>query len=512
MLCGRPAVDMQVEEEQRSLVLWAKPVIKENRLDLLVDPSLRDEILPHCLKVFVEVAYNCLDSRPKGRPTMADVVVRLEGALASVNQFMVPSAEKEDDDDFSVGRAMDGQFGEIVQMDDSLPRGDAPSSSTPALYSENTQGQKQSKGNVSKVFQITIEFPAKGANINRKKRKEGYHMLLHDSKGKQPLLAHRSPRLRPSNEAYLKEKILPTPNLRIFSFSELKTATHNFGEDRLLGEGSSGKVYKGWLDEKNGSNLVFAAKKMDTKGFQGFKEWQSEVHILGRLSHPNLVKLLGYCWEDKELLLVYEFMPKGSLDDHLFGRGSSVQPLPWDIRLHILIGAARGMDFLHTSEKQVIYRDFKTSNILLDESYNAKMTNFGLARLGPSVSETHLTTQVVGTYGYAAPEYVAAGHLNIKSDVYSYGVVLIEMLTGLRAVDKNRPSAKHSLVEWVKPYLPQKRKLVNIMDSKLEGKYPSKAAFQIAQLALKCLGPYPKTRPSMKEVVETLERIDASNE
>lgn len=205
-------------------------------------------------------------------------------------------------------------------------------------------------------------------------------------------------------------------------------------------------------------------------------------------------------------------MQKGSLENHLFGRGAAVQPLLWELRLKISIGAARGLAFLHTSEKQVIYRDFKASNILLDGSYNAKISDFGLAKMGPSASQSHVTTRVMGTYGYAAPEYVSTGHLYVKSDVYGFGVVLVEMLTGLRALDTNRPSAQQNLVDWVKPYLSDRRKLKSIMDSRLEGRYPSKAAGQIAQLALTCLGPEPKMRPSMKEVVETLERLDAINE
>ncbi|KDP42038.1 hypothetical protein JCGZ_03101 [Jatropha curcas] len=318
------------------------------------------------------------------------------------------------------------------------------------------------------------------------------------------------------DEALPNGQILPIPNLRIFSFAELKAATRNFRPDTVLGEGGFGKVFKGWLDErstgKSGSGNVIAVKKLNSESFQGFEEWQSEVNFLGRLSHPNLVRLIGYCWEDKELLLVYEFMQKGSLENHLFGRGSTVQPLPWEIRLKIAIGAARGLSFLHTSDKQVIYRDFKASNILLDGSYTAKISDFGLAKLGPSASQSHVTTRVMGTYGYAAPEYVATGHLYVKSDVYGFGVVLVEILTGLRALDTNRPSGRHNLVDWIKPFLYDKRKLKNIMDSRLEGKYPSKAAFRIAQLAINCIESEPKNRPSMKEVVETLERIEANNE
>ncbi|XP_030945204.1 probable serine/threonine-protein kinase PIX13 [Quercus lobata] len=318
------------------------------------------------------------------------------------------------------------------------------------------------------------------------------------------------------DEAYPNGQILPTANLRIFSFTELKVATKNFRPDTVLGEGGFGQVFKGWLEDKgqskSGNGTVIAVKKLNSESLQGFQEWQSEVNFLGRLSHPNLVKLLGYCWEDRELLLIYEFMQKGSLENHLFGRGSAVQPLPWDIRLKIAIGAARGLAFLHTSDKQVIYRDFKASNILLDGSYTAKISDFGLAKLGPSASQSHVTTRVMGTYGYAAPEYVATGHLYVKSDVYGFGVVLVEILTGLRALDTNRPSGKHNLVDWVKPYLSERRKLKQIMDSRLEGKYPSKAVFHISQLALKCLAAEPKHRPSMKEVLEKLERFEAANE
>ncbi|XP_010690221.2 probable serine/threonine-protein kinase PIX13 [Beta vulgaris subsp. vulgaris] len=316
-----------------------------------------------------------------------------------------------------------------------------------------------------------------------------------------------------SDDVYPNGHILPTPNLREFSFQEMKTATRNFKGDTLLGEGGFGRVYKGWLESKHphksGSGVVVAIKKLNSESVQGFEEWQSEVNFLGRLSHPNLVKLLGYCWEDKELLLVYEFMSKGSLENHLFGRGSAVQPLPWDLRLKIIIGAARGIAFIHSSDDRVIYRDIKASNILLDSSYNAKISDFGLAKLGPSESQSHVTTRVMGTYGYAAPEYVATGHLYVKSDVYGFGVVIVELLTGLRALDTTRPSGKHTLVDWIKPFLSDKRKLKGIMDTRLEGKYPLKAAVATAELALTCIEQEPRARPSMQEVLESLVKIQA---
>ncbi|KAG9149894.1 hypothetical protein Leryth_020254 [Lithospermum erythrorhizon] len=231
--------------------------------------------------------------------------------------------------------------------------------------------------------------------------------------------------------------------LRVFSYAELKAATKSFRNDTVLGEGGFGKVYKGWLDEKgtskSGSGSVIAVKKLNSGSVQGFEEWQSEVNFLGNLSHSNLVKLLGYCYEENELLLVYEFMQKGSLENHLFGRGSTAQPLPWETRLKILIGAARGLGFLHSLARQVIYRDFKASNILLDGSYNAKISDFGLAKLGPTESRSHVTTRVMGTQGYAAPEYVATGHL--YSDAYATS---IKRNLQIMALDLNRRNDEYN--------------------------------------------------------------------
>ncbi|CAA2966927.1 probable serine threonine- kinase Cx32, chloroplastic [Olea europaea subsp. europaea] len=319
-----------------------------------------------------------------------------------------------------------------------------------------------------------------------------------------------------SEDTCLTGDILPTPNLKIYSFSDLKNATRNFKSDMVLGMGGFGTVFKGWVDEKTlapakyGTGMMVAIKKLNSESIQGFEEWQAEVNFLGRLSHPNLVKLLGYCWDEKELLLVYEFMQKGSLESHLFRKSSAIQPLSWDIRLKIAIGAARGLAFLHSSDKLIIYRDFKASNILLDGNYNAKISDFGLAKLGPTGGNSHVTTRVMGTYGYAAPEYIATGHLYVQSDVYGFGVVLLEMMTGLRAFDTKRPNGKQKLTDWVKPILSQRRKLKTIMDARIDGQYSSKVLSQVSQLALRCLEDDPRKRPSMKEVVELLEQIEVT--
>ncbi|KAK6159999.1 hypothetical protein DH2020_003380 [Rehmannia glutinosa] len=212
-------------------------------------------------------------------------------------------------------------------------------------------------------------------------------------------------------------EILSRPNVKPFLFNELKNATRNFRPDSLLGEGGFGYVFKGWIDEhtltaaKPGSGLVIAVKKLKPEGFQGHKEWLTEVNYLGQLRHPNLVKLIGYCSEGDNRLLVYEFMPKGSLENHLFRRGP--QPLSWATRIKVAIGAARGLSFLHEAEEQVIYRDFKASNILLDGEFNAKLSDFGLAKAGPTGDRTTIDS----SYGHTricAPEYVATGRLTAK--------------------------------------------------------------------------------------------------
>ncbi|ERM94384.1 hypothetical protein AMTRI_Chr04g252610 [Amborella trichopoda] len=310
-------------------------------------------------------------------------------------------------------------------------------------------------------------------------------------------------------------EILSSPNLKAFTFNELKNATRNFRPDSLIGEGGFGYVFKGWIDQqslsasKPGSGMVVAVKKLKPEGYQGHKEWLAEVNYLGQLHHPNLVKLIGYCLEGDNRLLVYEFMPKGSLENHLFRRGP--QPLSWAIRIKVAVGAARGLAFLHNSPTQVIYRDFKASNILLDTDFNSKLSDFGLAKDGPTGDNTHVSTQVVGTYGYAAPEYVATGRLTTRSDVYSFGVVLLELLTGRRALDKLKPGIEQNLVDWAGPQLNDRRKIFRIMDTRLEGQYSQKGALAAATLALRCLNSDAKSRPLMAEVLDTLEQIQQSS-
>ncbi|KAL1196255.1 putative serine/threonine-protein kinase PBL4 [Cardamine amara subsp. amara] len=306
-------------------------------------------------------------------------------------------------------------------------------------------------------------------------------------------------------------EILASPTLKAFTFNELKTATRNFRPNSVIGEGGFGYVYKGWIDEhtlspsKPGSGVVVAVKKLKEEALQGHKEWLAEVDCLGRLHHMNLVKLIGYCSKGDYLrLLVYEYMPKGSLENHLFRRGA--EPIPWRTRMKVAISAAKGLAFLH--DAQVIYRDFKASNILLDSEFNAKLSDFGLAKEGPTGDRTHVSTQVMGTQGYAAPEYIATGRITAKSDVYSFGVVLLELLSGRPTLDKSKVGVERNLVDWAIPYLGDRRKVFRIMDTKLEGQYPRKGACLAANTALQCLNQEAKLRPKMSDVLATLEELD----
>ncbi|GLT81165.1 hypothetical protein SLA2020_525670 [Shorea laevis] len=295
-------------------------------------------------------------------------------------------------------------------------------------------------------------------------------------------------------------------NLHVFTLVELRVITQNYSSSNFLGEGGFGRVHKGFIDDKLRPGLPaqpVAVKVLDLEGLQGHREWLTEVIFLGQLRHPHLVKLIGYCCEEEHRVLVYEYMPRGSLENQLFRRYAMA--LPWTTRMKIAFEAAKGLEFLHESENPVIYRDFKASNILLDSDYTAKLSDFGLAKDGPEGDDTHVSTRVMGTEGYAAPEYIMTGHLTAMSDVYSFGVVLLELLTGRRSVEKNRPQKEQNLVEWARPMLNDPRKLYRIMDPRLEGQYSESGARKAAALAYQCVSHRAKHRPTMSTVVKILE-------
>ncbi|XP_016696313.2 probable serine/threonine-protein kinase PBL26 [Gossypium hirsutum] len=322
-----------------------------------------------------------------------------------------------------------------------------------------------------------------------------------------------------------------------FTFRELAAATRNFRKECLIGEGGFGRVYKGKL-EKTGQ--VVAVKQLDRNGLQGNREFLVEVLMLSLLHHPNLVNLIGYCSDGDQRLLVYEYMPLGSLDDHLLGilpffllfsfvflldhmtfirRGCiyecftfgtsdispSQKPLDWYARMKIARGAAKGLEYLHDkANPPVIYRDLKSANILLDHEYNAKLSDFGLAKLGPQGDKTHVSSRVMGTYGYCAPEYQRTGQLTVKSDVYGFGVVLLELITGRRAIDTTRPNNEQNLVSWAQPMFKEPSKFSELADPLLEGNFPARGLQQALAVAAMCLQEEGEVRPLISDVVTAL--------
>ncbi|KAM1166509.1 hypothetical protein ACFX1T_025706 [Malus domestica] len=305
---------------------------------------------------------------------------------------------------------------------------------------------------------------------------------------------------------------LPHPSsTRFLTYEELKHATNNFEPASILGEGGFGKVFKGVLSD----GTAVAIKRLTNGGQQGDKEFLVEVEMLSRLHHRNLVKLVGYysSRDSSQNLLCYELVPNGSLEAWLHGPLGVNCPLDWDTRMKIALDAARGLAYLHEdSQPCVIHRDFKASNILLENNFHAKVADFGLAKQAPEGRANYLSTRVMGTFGYVAPEYAMTGHLLVKSDVYSYGVVLLELLTGRKPVDMSQPAGQENLVTWSRPILRDKDRLDELADPSLEGKYPTEDFVRVCTIAAACVAPEASQRPTMGEVVQSLKMVQRITE
>lgn len=291
---------------------------------------------------------------------------------------------------------------------------------------------------------------------------------------------------------------------KTFSSSDIEKATDNFSETRILGEGGFGRVYSGVLED----GTTVAVKILKRADQQGSREFLAEVEMLSRLHHRNLVKLIGICTEDRTRCLVYELIPNGSVESHLHGVHKESSPLDWGARMKIALGAARGLAYLHEdSSPRVIHRDFKSSNILLEHDFTPKVSDFGLARTGMEEENRHISTRVMGTFGYVAPEYAMTGHLLVKSDVYSYGVVLLELLIGRKPVDMSQPPGQENLVSWARPLLASEEGLESIMDPSLGPNFPIDSISKVAAIASMCVQPEVSHRPFMGEVVQALKLV-----
>lgn len=284
---------------------------------------------------------------------------------------------------------------------------------------------------------------------------------------------------------------------RKFSYRELARSTRDFAEDEKLGEGGFGGVYRGFLNE---TNTHIAVKRVSKSSKQGIKEYASEVRIISKLGHRNLVKLIGWCHEKAELLLVYEFMENGSLDMHLFKAKSL---LAWGTRYKIAHGLASALLYLHEEcEQCVLHRDIKSSNVMLDSNFNAKLGDFGLAKLVDHEKASH-TTKLAGTLGYMAPEYIANGRASRESDVFSFGVVALEITCGRRPIVDTPQVKQIVLVGWVWENYGT-GSLLEVADPLLESVYEEEEIKRLMIVGLWCVHPDPVHRPTMRQVIQVL--------
>ncbi|XVF81748.1 hypothetical protein PTKIN_Ptkin15bG0181100 [Pterospermum kingtungense] len=287
---------------------------------------------------------------------------------------------------------------------------------------------------------------------------------------------------------------LPEDLYRQFSLEEIKAATNNFHQDSIIGQGGFGIVYRGTIDD---GTMVVAVKRVARSSLQGTREFRTEVQLLSQLRHPHLVHLLGFCVEQNEMIIVYEYMSRGSLDAFLFGNIADV-PLGWRQRLQICIGVARGLHYLHTGAKyRVIHRDIKISNVLLDDEWSSRISDFGLSIMGPrSMSKPLIrtTSRIAGTYGYMAPEYAMNGEMTDKSDAFSFGVVLLEVLCGKRTYDLK-----------INGEFSREENIYHVIDPYLKGRIAPDCLKKYLEIACSCVKHNRNERPDMGEVEVTLE-------
>ncbi|KAL3621232.1 Proline-rich receptor-like protein kinase perk4 [Castilleja foliolosa] len=289
-------------------------------------------------------------------------------------------------------------------------------------------------------------------------------------------------------------------NQSSFTYEDLAVATGNFAQANLLGQGGFGYVHKGVLP--NGKEI--AVKSLKANSGQGEREFQAEVDIISRVHHRHLVSLVGYCIAGSQRMLVYEFVPNGTLEYHLHGAG--VPTMDWPTRLKIALGSAKGFAYLHEDcHPRIIHRDIKAANILLDENYEAKVADFGLAKLS-SDNFTHVSTRIMGTFGYLAPEYASSGKLTDKSDVYSFGIMLLELITGRRPIDIH--SDDDGLVDWARPILVRATEggsFEEMVDPRLGNNYDPQEMLRMVLCAAACIRHSARRRPKTSQIVRALE-------
>ncbi|KAL4570375.1 hypothetical protein LXL04_026027 [Taraxacum kok-saghyz] len=458
LLCRRRVIDRSLDEQEWNVVELALKLIKEGKVKDIVDSGIIHQISQVSLKEFVRLAQRCLHESPEKRPTMAEVVVCLDYILTLYQPVGRTNIQPG-------GRTIFGQMADKLSFHIfdklSLPSNGQTSADNDSKLASNSKGKRRNNDD--------------------------------------------------SVEAHNKYFTIST-SLKEFKLADLERATQNFSQYLLLGK-QTGEVFLGWVDmntfapSTEGAGVAVAVKRFS----RDLTECQTAVTVLGHLAHPNIISLVGYCGDKKhKRFLVYEYMQNHNLDHFLFS-GDVAESLSWGTRLRIMIGVARGLVYIHTLEDQVIHRDLKASNILLDQDFNAKLGGFGMAKFGPETRNPSVSTRIIGTLGYIDPVYATNGHVSVKSDIYSFGALLLETLTGKRAWETQRSIYHFNMGEGVNPLISDINGLERIMDPRLEQNYQPEGAFQCVELALRCSAKDPKDRPSSEEVLRSLEQIYTLN-
>ncbi|KAK4417581.1 Receptor-like protein kinase FERONIA [Sesamum alatum] len=483
VLCGRPAVDLMLPEDEQILTKWARENISKGKVDEIVASSLRGEISEGGLKAFVEVAERCLLDEPKKRPTMAQVVLQLEFAL-----------EQQESKQLLVLNEISSVSDDIRPCNDETDLSPITGQLTVASIDvQNLTPRTKEQAN-SKAF--SAGFPSGRKDGRKAKTYKPLRLWQWDTFWNRVKPSKKKELLLESYEEICDENI----KLAKFDWNTVAAATNQFSSSQLIGQDRYGPVYKAVLP----TGQVVAVKRHSPTSVLSLKEFNTEIFFLPNIMHRNIIKLLGYCTHRKENLLVYEFMQNGSLDT--FIDGGQRHRLQWPVRFNIIIGIAQGLLYLHQdSGLRIIHRDIKTSNILLDTEMNPKVSNFAFARtLADNQSELG-TARVVGTYGYMSPEYAIHGKCSFKSDVYSFGITVLEIVSGRRNQQHTPYQESHVLPDYAWK-LWNEGKAVDLVDKSLVGAaFPVEEALRCIQVGLLCIQFEPNHRPETYSVLKMLQ-------
>ncbi|KAK2984929.1 hypothetical protein RJ640_005670 [Escallonia rubra] len=508
VLCGRPAIDIRLDdEEQWGLAGWAKHCIKGGKVDQIIDPSLQGKILSDSLMVFVQIAEQCLHNRPKKRPTMAEVVVRLEYALALQERTSSLMVEEES---LNFSEAYDSQDDAYSSVEHELI--------TARSDGLNVQPIGDDLGR-KKLVREGLSVEGEGTVDSSINDGDGGHHAkhIHDDT-RLGDASSRLSRTRPPRLTFWKRfqslfrgsasvnsggsflDVDSTLKSLQYSFRTISVATGDFSDTCMLGEDAFGPIYKGILPD----GQEIAVKRLSEDSRQGELEFKNEVLLVAKLQHRNLVRLLGFCMEAAERLLIYEFMPNASVEHFLSALDRVKRPyLDWHKRWKIIGGVARGLLYLHEdSHVRFIHRDLKPSNVLLDTEMNPKIADFGLARSLVLDETQGTTTELCGTFGYMAPEYAMHGQYSMKSDVFSFGVLVLEIVSGQKTSTFRQGSKNAEDLRSYAWNCWRKGTCLNLVDPILKADTSSvRDILRCIHIGLLCVQELAADRPSMAAVV-----------